>query len=85
MSVVSIRSEEILWCIHVESEWQEYLNIRSFGQDGGVDMPGVLQLVNADGVIALFIAASVQWIQNLPGTQRKHISTIKIHQTTKMS
>lgn len=62
MSVIGIRPEEVLWCVNVESERQEDFNIGSFLQYAWVNRPGVLQLINADGIRSLVIAASVQRI-----------------------
>lgn len=60
MPVIRIRSKEILWIVDVETEWQEDLDIWTRLQYTLIDVLGVFELIDANGVGALLVAASVQ-------------------------
>lgn len=66
-SVVGVWLEKFFGTVQVESKWQEDLDIGLLLQQSWVDSSGVgvLQLVDANGVIATGVALGVQWIHNL--------------------
>lgn len=62
MPVVRVGQIEIRWCVDVEPEGQEDLDVGTLAKDGRVYMSGILQLVHADGVVPLRVASCVQWV-----------------------
>lgn len=71
MSVVSVGCEQIFRCVHMETERQENLDIRTFSQNTFVDVSGILQLIDADRISTLLVTSGIQWVQYLCS----HIST----------
>ena len=65
VSVVGVGLEEFLGTVQVEAEGQEDLHIGLLLQQSLVNVVCVLQLADADGIIALPVALGVQWVQNL--------------------
>lgn len=64
-SIISVWTEKLFDAVEVEAEGKENFDIRPLHQQFLVHFPGILQVRHANGIGSLFVANSIEWIQNL--------------------
>lgn len=64
-TVVGVGLEELFWPVQVEAEGQEDFHVGFLLQQPLINVVGILQLANADCVIALPVALGVEWVEHL--------------------